>query len=224
MFALAGVILFTRGVFSKDLTNALKRVTDQEQVLQQKADILEQRLGQMERDYHVKLKRAEADAEHLLEDAKQQAANVRASAVEEAKHRVRQLLLEAEHARSQQIKISLLKELNGKTAHRACEVLQDLLPAEQLALLDERLIRELMDTLAHMDVHPVASTVAHVDVTTAQPLPSAVSQQLAQWAVASFGPTVPLHVQVNPALIAGGVVQLGPTTVDNCLLNRLGQR
>ena len=44
------VIFFTRGVFSRDLTQAMKRVTQREEELQEKADILEQRLGQMERE------------------------------------------------------------------------------------------------------------------------------------------------------------------------------
>ena len=223
VFALAIVIFFTRGVFARDLTSALKRVTQQEQELQAKADILEQRISQMERDYHVKVKRAEVEAERIIQEAKNQAMNIRATAIEEAKYRARQLLLEAEQGRSH-LKAELAKELDGQAIRHACDSLRALLPASQLSSLHDLLVQELLEALKRLDVRTLCADVVHIDVLSAQALAPAASQQLAQWAVKVFGPSVPLHVKTDPTLVVGCVVRLGSTTLDNSLVHRLDQR
>ena len=223
VFALAVVIFFTRGVFARDLTNGLKRVNQQEQELQEQADILENRINQMERDYQAKLKRADAEAQRIVEEAKQQVVNIRTAAVEEAKYRARQLLLEAEQGRAQ-LKAELAHELNGKLIQRVCDSLRALLPAGELNALHEALVSELLRTITQLDAGPFKSDVAHVEVVTAQPLSCVHSQQLAQWVVASLGSSVPLHLSIDPTLVAGCVVRIGPTIVDSSLASRLSQR
>jgi F0F1-type ATP synthase delta subunit len=221
VFALVTVIFLTRGVFSRDLTRALKRVNQQEQALQEKADVLEQRLSQMERDYQAKLKRGDAEAERLIEEAKQQAVNIRTAAIEEAKHRARQLLLEAGQDRAQ-LRLELAREMDGKIVQRACESLQRLLPPQELSALHGSLTRELLEALARIDAAPLRQQgVERVEVRTAQPLPAEASQRLSAWAAASLGAGVPVHVETDPALVAGCIVRIGPTIVDNSLASRL---
>ena len=128
------VIMFTRGIFARDLTRALKRVEQQEQELQEKAEALGARINQMEREYQIKLNRAQDEADRVVQEAKQQALNIRTAAIEEAKHRARQLLLEAEQGKTQW-KTEAMKELNGQAIHRACASLRELLPQEAAAAL-----------------------------------------------------------------------------------------
>jgi len=223
VFAVVSVIFLTRGVFSRDLTRALKRVNQQEEALQEKADILEQRLAQMERDYQAKLKRGDGEAERLTQEAKQHAMNIRTAAIEEAKHRARQLLLEAEQDRTQW-RQELAKEMNGKLVQRACESLQRLLPPNELAALHGTLTHELLEVLGRMDAAALRRHgVERIDVRTAQPLPAEAARRLNEWAVLSLGTTVPVQVETDPALIAGCVVRIGSTIVDNSLANRLNQ-
>ena len=215
------IIFLTRGVFARDLTQALKRVNQQERELQEKADILEQRLSQLERDYQAKIKRGEAEAARILQEAKTQAMNIHTVAMEEAKHRARQLLLEAEQGKLQ-LKAELASELNGQAIVRACESLHALLPPSELASLHAALTRELFEVLGSMDVSTIDSEITQVDVMTAQPLTPAESEQLSQWVAAKFGATMRLQVKADPGLVAGCLVALGPTIVDNTLANRLG--
>ena len=223
VFAVAIIILWTRGVFARDLTQALKRVNQQEQALQEKADILEQRLTQMEREYQAKLKRAQLEAERIVQEAKNQAMNIRIAAIEEAKHRARNLLLEAEHTKTQ-LKVEIANELNGQAIQRACESLRTLLPVSELAALHRTLMGELLEALVHLDMTWHRAGVERVEIATAQPLTAAESQQLSQWVGAAVGTTVPLQVTTDTALVAGGVVRVGTTIVDSSLVNRLNQR
>lgn len=212
-------IFFTRGLFSRDLTQALERVGAQERALQEKADVLEQRLGQVERDYAAKLKRAEAEADRLLREAKEQAMNVRSVAVEESKHRARQLLLEAEHGKAQ-LRAEIIRELNGAAGKRVCETLRGLLSDEHLSTVHESLVKELLEELKRIDLRAVPVRIDRVAIDTAQSLTSAEQLRLTQWAAASVGSDVPIAIQVDPALVAGAVVRAGQTTIDNSLLNR----
>lgn len=218
--ALGAIILGTRGVFARDLTQALKRVNQQEQELQEKADILEQRLNQLERDYQAKLKRAEAEAERILQDAKTQAQNIRTLAVDESKHRARQVLLEAEQAKGQ-LKAELSRELDGKSLQHAGEVLRALLPQPELQSLHQALVAELLDALTRVDTRPLQGTLGRVDVTVALPLLPADAERLTKWVTTALGSQVKVQMQMDPGLVAGGVIRLGPTVVDNSLKTRL---
>ncbi len=223
LVALVVVVFTTRGLFARDLTRALKRVTQQEQALQEQADILEQRLGQMERDYQTRLKSAELEAARVIQEAKSQAANIRTAAIEEAKHRARQLLLEAEQGKAQ-LKAQATKELNGQAVQHACESLRSLLPTEGLTALHRALVDELLKALKELDVRSVRDGIERIEVVTAQPLSAADAQQLTQWVAASVGAKVPMQTETDSALVAGCLVRMGPTVIDNSLVNRLGQR
>jgi len=216
------IILLTRGVFARDLTHALKRVHQQEQALQEKADILEQRLHQMEQDYQTKLKRAERDAERVLQDAKTQAMNIRTAAIEEAKHRARQLLLEAESHKSQ-LKFEAAREFNGQAVQHACTSLRALLSPGDLRGLHGRLVSELLESLRQMEVKPALSTSEPVVIETAQPISEDDLKQVHQWAAMVAGAPVSVEVKTDPTLVAGCLVRVGGTIIDNSLLNRLGQ-
>ena len=222
MGVVVAAIFFTRGLFARDLTQALERVRQQERLLQEKADVLEQRLAQMERDYQAKIKRADTEAERVVQEAKSQAMNIRTAAIEEAKHRARQLLLEVEQGKAQ-LKTTLTRELNGTLARQAGESLATLLTAEQLAGMHEALIRELLDALKGVDLRSLQQRAGQVEVTAAQPLGSAESLRLAQWAAASVGSDVPIRTTTDTALIAGAVVRVGQTVVDNSLISRLSR-
>ncbi|MBI4341370.1 MAG: F0F1 ATP synthase subunit delta [Candidatus Omnitrophica bacterium] len=215
-------IFLTRGLFARDLTHALERVRQQERVLQEKADVLEQRLAQMERDYQAKLKRAETEAERILQEAKSQAMNIRTAAIEEAKHRARQLLLEAEQGKAQ-LKSAVTRELNGTMARQASESLKTLLTAEQLARVHDALIKELLEALKDVDLRSLPQQAERVELAAAQPLGSAEALRFTQWAAASVGSDVPIHTATEPGLIAGAVVRVGQTVVDNSLVNRLSR-
>ena len=216
------VILLTRGLFAKDLTQALKRVNQQEQALQEKADILEGRLGQLEHDYHAKLKRAEGESEQMLQDAKTQAVNIRTAAIEEAKHRARQLLLEAEQGKLQ-LKAEVARELDGNAVQHACASLRTLLPASMLAGLHAALVNELLTALNGLDTAPLRGHLKRVVVMTGQPLAEADATRLALWTATALGQEIAVEMTTEPTLLAGCVVQLGDIVVDNSLPNRLSR-
>ena len=226
LFSALGIILFvvillTRGVFARDLTNALKRVNQQEQELQEKADILERRLHLLEQEYRAKLKRAETEADQLIQDAKNQAMNVRTAAIEEAKHRARQLFLEAEQGRVQ-LRTDVEKELDGRASRRACDSLRTILSAQAFASVHAALMHELLDALKSLDTAGFRAGLERIVVVTGQPLAPPEAALLTDWAAAAVGSQVPVEFKVEPSLGAGGVVQLGTTVVDNSLVNRLG--
>jgi len=215
------IILLTRGVFAKDLTHALKRVHQQEQALQENADILERRIRQMEQEYHAKLRRADLDVERVLQEAKAQAMNIRTAAIEEAKHRARQLLLEAESYKSQ-LRYDVARELNGQTVQQACASLRVLMSSADLQGLHARLVKELLETLRQMGLTS-PDTPASITIVTAQPLSEDDMAQLRHWAATVVGTPAPLEVKTEPTLVAGCLVQIGNTVIDNSLPNRLSQ-
>ncbi|PIQ83500.1 MAG: hypothetical protein COV75_07130 [Candidatus Omnitrophica bacterium CG11_big_fil_rev_8_21_14_0_20_63_9] len=217
------ILLWTRGVFNRDLTQALQRVQQQEQALQEKAEILEQRLTQMERDYQTKLKRAEGETERLLQDAKTQAMNIRTVAIEEAKHRARQLLLEAEQGRVQ-LRAEVAKELDGHIIQRACESLRSLLSPVDLASLHRRLTTELLDALQQLESSARRSGTEAVHLRAGQTLGPGEVERVQRWVTSTFGADVPLRVETDTGLVAGCVLQFGDTIVDSSLPNRLGRQ
>lgn len=211
------VVFITRGVFARDLTQALQRVMQQEQSLHEQADILEQRIRQLEMEYQAKLKRADAEGERLILDAKNQAMNIRTAAIEEAKHRARQLLLEAEQGRSQ-LKVEAAREMNGTALRQACEALRGFLPPAQLEAMHATLGEEALAEAERLDGAAAKRQTTRVVVAAAQALPEAARTRLARWAAATLGPEIPVDVDITPELVAGCVIRLGATIIDSSLL------
>ncbi len=220
LLALVVVIFFTRGAFAKDLTDALKRVNQQERALQEKADILEQRLRQLEVDYHAKLKSAQAEAERLVHEAKRASLHVQAAAVEEAKYRARQLMLEAEQGRTQ-LKAEVAQELDARTLQRVCQSLRVLLTSDERHRLHSILVQELLETVRQLDGASVSSNGHAVHVMTAVPLHPDGARHFEGWAKTALGPDATLVCETDERLVAGGVVRVGAVVVDNSLANRL---
>lgn len=221
---IVGVVLLTvRGLFARDLTQALKRVANQEQELQAKAEILEQRLSQLEKDHQLKLKQAEAEAQRLVQEAKQQAMNIRTAAIEEAKHRARQLVMEAEQLRGH-LKQELRQELNGRALARVCEAIQTLLSSEEQARLHNRLVAQLLEELARVEVAHVGGPIHHVQVTAAHPLSAEQTKALRDHLLKHLGPSVGCEVKTDATLVAGCVVQLGDLMLDGSLKHYLRPR
>ena len=216
------VIIFTRGIFNRDLAQALRRVTQQEQALQDKADILEQRLHQMEQDYHAKLKRAEAEAQRVTEEAKHQAMNIRTAAIEEAKHRARQLVLEVEQSKTQ-LKAELTRGIDGQAVQQACHALRTLLTDQAIAALHAQLVKELINMLGRLDAHSLHTELREVKICTARPLSTEQSQQLTQWVHTALNAQMTLHVEQDDTLVAGCIVRAGASVIDNSLATRLKQ-
>ncbi len=220
VMVVGAAILWTRGVFARDLTHALRRVTQQEQALQEQAAVLERRLHQLEQEDQARLKAAEQEAQRLLQQAKDQAATIQHAALEEVKRRARALLLEAEQLKAQW-RVEVAKELNGQAIRGAGESLRRLLAPEELAALHERMLRELVDTLKELAVLPHPSSVERVEVVTARALAETVDAALRRWVAEKFGAATPVRATQDEQLIAGGLVRLGSTVVDNSLMNRL---
>ena len=85
------------------------------------------------------------------------------------------------------------------------------------------LVRELLEAVTRVEVTPAQGAATRVDVVSAQPLAAAQWQQLTQWASTALGANAQVERSLDPALVAGGVVRVGSTVVDNSLPRRLGQ-
>lgn len=211
------VILTVRGVFARDLTQAIRRVSQQEQELQTKAEVLERRLGQMEQDHALRLKQAEAEGQRLLQEARQQAANIRSAAIEEAKQHARQLLAETEHLR-QQMRRSLIQELHGRAIDGACQALAALLQGGELENLHEQLLARLITELDRIEAGPTApGTAVPAHVRTARALSERQLEEIRQRLARRLGSAVTCHQDVEAALVAGGQVRVGDVLIEGSL-------
>ncbi len=217
---IAVVVLLTRGVFARDLTQALRRVAQQEQEVQAKADRLEHRLSQLEGEYQAKVRRGEQEAAQVIEEAKQQAVNIRTAAIEEAKHRARQLLLEAEQGRAH-LREDVAQELNGEVFRQACAALRTFWGEAERQSVHHRLMEELLGAVEGLGSSSPSAAVEQVVLRTATPLSAEESARLTRWMRKALPAPVPLEASVDDTLIAGGILEAGGTRIDNSLATRL---
>jgi F0F1-type ATP synthase membrane subunit b/b' len=211
---LVGIVLFTvRGLFARETTQALSRVRQREEELQAKATVLEQRLAQLEHDHRQKLKHADAEAERIVQEAKQQAMNIRTASVEEAKHRARQLVMEADQTR-QHATQTVTHELSDRAVAWTITALRMLLTPEEQQHVHARLLQQLITVCAQVELGAINGHVERVQVRSAQPLDAAQTDALRACLATKFNHPVTLDATTDPTLMAGGVVSLGEMVVD----------
>ena len=215
------VILTVRGVFARDLTQAIRRVAQQEQDLQAKADVLERRLSQMEQDHALRLKQAEAEGQRLLQEARQQVSNTRSAAIEETKQQARQLLAETEHLR-QQMRRGLIQELSGRALDGACQALASLLPNGELENLHEQLMARLITELDRVEAGAVTSgTAVSAQVRVAHALSGRQLEEIRQRLSRRLGTAVACEQETDAALVAGAQVRVGDALIDGSVRHYL---
>ena len=215
------VILTVRGVFARDLTQAIRRVAQQEQDLQAKADVLERRLSQMEHDHALRVKQAEAEGQRVLQEAQQQALNTRSAAIEEARQHARQLLAETEHLR-QQMRRGLIQELNGRALDGACHALTSLLRNGELETLHEQLMARLITELDRVEAGattPGAEMRAQVRV--AHALSEQQLEEIRQRLSHRLGAMVACEQETDATLVAGAQVRVGDALIDGSVRHYL---
>ncbi|MBI2001615.1 MAG: F0F1 ATP synthase subunit delta [candidate division NC10 bacterium] len=84
-------------------------------------------------------------------------------------------------------------------------------------------LERILDPKANLRVATWLKPISRVEVTTAQEMEPAQTQQLRHWVVTALGSEMPLQVETDPTLVAGCVMRLGSTVVENSLLRRLSQ-
>ncbi len=210
------MLLIVRGLFARETTHVLGRVRQREEELQANADLLEQRLAQTEQDHRLKLKHAQAEAERMLQEAKQQASNIRTAAVEEAKYRARQLVMESEQTRQQMVS-DLRRELHDQAVAWTCTAIQTLLTAPEQESLHARLLHHLTQACAQVELGHVNGGLERIPVRSAKPLAAEQTEALQRCLSTKLNHPVALDEMTDAGLIAGGVVSLGDVVVDGSL-------
>ena len=221
VLVVALVILTVRGVFARDLTQAIRRVAQQEQELQAKADVLERRLAQMEQDHGVRVKQAELEGQRLLQEARQHVSNTRSAAIEEAKQHARQLVAETEHLR-EQMRRGLMQELHGRAIDAVCRALAALLPNGELENLHEGLVARLITELDRAEIGaPTPGVEVQARVRAARALSERQVEEIRQRLSRRLGTAVACEQEADAALVAGVQLQVGDALIDGSVRHYL---
>jgi len=221
VFIFLGFILFFRRVLTSNVVSATKH------------------LGELSEEYTKK----EEEADRRLEEAKRQAQEIVAKAVEEAQAKKEEIMKLAEKERgdiikqarsqseaiieqadrSREVLIAEMEERVAKEAvKKASELIQRALPDELKLAAHSQWVRDLIESgFEKIGKVRIAEGVSQIKVVTAFPLKENDRAVLLKKVNEFLGRNVALKEELDPKIVAGIIVEIGNLVLDGSLRNKI---
>jgi F0F1-type ATP synthase delta subunit len=217
----AGLALGLRWFMTRNLSSATAHLQGMSQDYLRKHDELKKRLEEAERFYQEQMAKAQDEAAALKSQALKDAEAERQRAINQAHEEAERIVQQANQARE-----AMRRELQQSMEQRAIGHAQQLLAAAMPEALRAAAHAQWVDALlgnglVSLDGVQTREAVSEALVTTAFALTPAQREQIGQRLRTTLGREVTLKEQVDPAMIAGLVIQLGHLVLDGSLATKL---
>jgi F0F1-type ATP synthase membrane subunit b/b' len=217
------MVVALRYVMKRNFTDVAAHLQDLNAEYSRRQDELKQRLEESERQYQEHVIRAKTEAERVVTEAHQEAQSTRAKLIEEAHGESERIVQQGLESRE-----SLRKEIESQLEHRAteraCELIQQALPAEFRQAIQEHWLEELFrNGWAGLNRLKVGEDIHEVRVVSAFPLTKVQREALRGRLKETFAREVTVTEETDERLVAGLVVTVGSLVLDGSLASKIQQ-
>lgn len=215
-----GLLILLRILFARNLKAALERLNAlHEENLAKEVELTEElKRAKEERDAQVQKGKTEAQA--LLEEAKQEAINLRLKMEGEAKLKAEKILLQGQEE-AQKLKEELSKEMQNLSITLAVEMIEEAFTEQNKEDLQVQFTNEIIEELAKLPQDKFSVASHNIKVISSHPLRDEQRKNLKRVLSAKLGFSPELEESVNKELISGLVLEMNGLVIDGTLKNKL---
>ena len=215
-----GLIVVLRILFYRHLNSALSRLKElQEDALAKEGQIREE-LDRAKQVRQAEEQRGKDEAKKIIEDAKRHAEALNLKAKEEARQESKRIIAQAKEELVRMEKEVLLN-CEKKAVTMSLEMIKYTFSEKSKEGLQHVLFSELIDEIGKLENAKFGFKSKDVKVVSASALSPAEKERLSSVLGEKAGGPVQLEASLEPEIIMGLVVKLGPLTIDGSLKNKL---
>ena len=216
-----GLVAVLRRVLSRNVTDAAARLQDLTAEYGRRQEELKERLQESGRQYQEQLARAQVEADRIVSEAHQEAEASKAKRLEEAR-------LESEHIVQQGIESrdalrkELERDMEKRSVERACQLVEDALPADLRREIQGRWLDELLrNGSAQFDRLKTEGAAQEVRIVSAVPLTKEQRETLHARLKERLSKSLTVTENVDERLVAGLMITVGSLVLDGSLAAKI---
>ena len=215
------MVMVIRYVMQRNLTDATAHLQQLSADYSRRQEELKQRLEESERQYQEQIARARMEADRIVGEARQEAESLRTKRLEEARLESERIVEQAIESRDG-LRKELERAMEVRAVERACELIQEILPAELRRTIQAQLVEDLCrDGLGEVDRLKAGEDVRDVRVVSALPLTPEQCQRLGARLDAIFSTELALNEETDARLVAGLTITIGTLVLDGSLASKI---
>jgi F0F1-type ATP synthase membrane subunit b/b' len=217
----AVLVVALRRILRRNVTDAAVHLQGLSAEYTRRQEELKQRLDELERQYQEQIARARTEAEQIIADARQEAEALRTKRMEEARLESERIVQQALESRDAMRK-ELEQEMDARAVGRACELIQQALPAELRRDVQRHWLEELFaNGLAQSDRLKASAGIREVKVVSALPLTKEQRELLRALLKERLGRDIAIKEETDERLVAGVTVTIGSLVLDGTLATKI---
>ena len=218
-----GLILLLKGILTQNVVSATKHL-----------DELNQDYLKKEEDLNKQLQEAQKKSQEIITQAQEEASNLRAKIMQEVEKEREKIISDSRNQSSaiieqaEKSRQSLIGEMedriNKDAVNKACELIQNALPAEFRQDVHRRWVDELIeDGFTQLERLKLPADTKEAKVSSAFSLNELQQKALAKKLKDLAGRDVLVKEEVDPKVVAGIIISIGSLVLDGSLKNKIKQ-
>ncbi|MGE5308171.1 MAG: F0F1 ATP synthase subunit delta [Deltaproteobacteria bacterium] len=212
-----GLVVFMQKVFSREVTSATSHLDKLAEEYAQKEEAIRKQFEEAKRQSQEIIANAQKDAAQQKDAIAKQATEEKEKLVAEAHHAAEEVIKQADNAR-----LALLAEadrhIDDRAVIKAAELLEEVLPEDLKSRLHVEWVTTLIDgSFENLDRLNLKADTGGTAVASAFPLTQEQRDALKAKLKEKLGFDPAFSESVDPALIAGLVVNIGSVCLDGSL-------
>lgn len=224
IFVFIGLIFIFRKIMTENVVSATRHLEGLSQDYDKKQDEINRQLEDVKRKSQETLAVAQEEAQRQREQIIKEAQIERDNILNQARAQSSELIQQAD--KSRQLLLSEIDERVAKEAvEKACELIQYVLPEQFKEEVHSHWVEELIQSgFDRLECLRVPEGIEEIKVTSAFAFTEAQRKILSKRLRDILNRDITLKEEVDPAVVAGLVVNIGELVLDGSLRNKIQER
>ncbi|MCM8792598.1 MAG: F0F1 ATP synthase subunit delta [Candidatus Omnitrophica bacterium] len=213
----SSLIFILKKMITRNVISATQHLDELNRQYLKKEQQIEERLKQIEDQTKSVISQAQEKAERLKVQIIQEAEVQRDKMIEEARTQSKEIIEQAEKTR-QALIAEIEERIDKEAIQKACDLIRDTLPEEFKEAVHNRWLEELLfGGFEGFDTLNISEDIKEVEVISAFPLTENYRKNITKKLKDILKRDVELKEKVDPALVAGVIINIGSLILDGSL-------
>jgi F-type H+-transporting ATPase subunit b len=220
LLTFAGMVLVLRKLLYSETSKALQRLQELNRENEIKEEELRKKGEESQKEYSELVKKANDEADRIIELTRKEAEGLKANALEEAWEEAERIIAAA-HSSNEAARAEIAAEIESRNIDFACELLQYALDAKTIGDVHNRLTDEAISGINELNPNKIDAGLIKAEVISPYPLGSDDKRALEENLLKKCGRKIHLEEKIDKKLIAGIIIKMANLVLESSILNKL---
>lgn len=220
IFAIIIIIFILRSLFQTHLTVALKKLKQLQEKNMIKESQLREELERAQKEKESEIQKGKEEAVRIIEEARRTGEIIKRNFEDQA-HQENEKILQEGKENMKHFKKELIDKTQAQTIDVSLKLIKYILTTQVQERVHQELVGEIIEDIEDIEKNKFSIKENKVNVVTSYPLEQKDRDRLKNILLDKLDCSIEMREEVNPEIIGGIIVEIGPFVIDGSLKNKL---